>query len=82
MLHIAPQSVRMEAIEPKEIYSTFDWAEEDLLRSSRVSLYRSMKQITPNGVWGDATRATAHKGKQISDVVCDALSVVVSELST
>ena len=82
MLHIAPQSVRMEAIEPKEINSTFDWAEEDLLRTSRVSLYRSMKQVTANGVWGDATRATAAKGQQITDIVCDALSVVVSELST
>lgn len=82
MLHIAPHSVRMEAIEPKAIASTFDWAEEDLLRTSRVSLYRSMKQITPNGVWGDATRATAAKGQQITDIVCDALNVVVRELST
>jgi creatinine amidohydrolase len=80
MLHIAPQSVRLEAIEPKASVSTFEWAEEDLLRTSRVSLYRSMKQITPNGVWGDATRATASKGQQISDIVCDALSIVVSEL--
>lgn len=81
MLHIAPQRVRMEAIEPKAIASTFEWAEEDLLRTSRVSLYRSMKQITPNGVWGDPTRATAAKGQQISDIVCDALSVVVSDLA-
>jgi creatinine amidohydrolase len=82
MLHIAPQSVRMEAIEPKEINSTFDWAEEDLLRTSRVSLYRSMKQVSANGVWGDATRATAAKGQQITDIVCDALTIVVNELST
>jgi creatinine amidohydrolase len=82
MLHIAPKSVRMEAIEPKAVVSTFDWAEEDLLRTSRVSLYRSMKQITANGVWGDATHATAAKGKQITDLVCNALSIVVSDLST
>jgi creatinine amidohydrolase len=81
MLHIAPQRVRMEAIETKAIASTFEWAEEDLLRASRVSLYRSMKQIAPNGVWGDPTRATAAKGQQISDIVCDALSVVVSDLA-
>jgi creatinine amidohydrolase len=82
MLYIAPNSVRREAIEPKAIASTFDWAEEDLLRTSRVSLYRSMKQITANGVWGDATRATAAKGKQITDLVCDALNIVLSDLST
>jgi len=81
MLYIAPQSVRMDAIEPKGINSTFEWAEEDLLRTSRVSLFRSMKQITPNGVWGDATRATAAKGEQITNIVCDALSVVVRDLA-
>jgi creatinine amidohydrolase len=81
MLHIAPRSVRMEAMEPKSNTSTFDWAEEDLLRPSRVSLYRSMKQITPNGAWGDPTRATAAKGQQITEIVCDALSKVVSELA-
>jgi len=81
MLHIAPKSVRMEAMEPKSNISTFDWAEEDLLRPSRVSLYRSMKQITPNGTWGDPTRATATKGQQITEIVCDALSKVVSELA-
>ena len=81
MLHIAPQSVRREAIGPKVNVGTFAWAEEDLLRTSQVSLYRSMKQITPNGVWGDATSATAAKGQQISDIVVDALSIVVSDLS-
>jgi creatinine amidohydrolase len=81
MLHIAPQSVRVDAIEPKVSGSTFDWAEEDLLRASRVSLYRSMKQITPNGVWGDPTRATAAKGAKISEVVCKALSSVLNDLS-
>jgi creatinine amidohydrolase len=81
MLHIAPESVRMEAIEPKKNVSTFDWAEEDLLRPSRVSLYRSMRQITANGVWGDPTVATAAKGQQIADIVRDALSIVVSELA-
>jgi creatinine amidohydrolase len=80
-LHIAPQSVRLDAIEPKSNLSTFDWAEEDLLRPSRVSLYRSMKQVTPNGAWGDPTRATAAKGRRITEVVCDALTQVVSDLA-
>jgi creatinine amidohydrolase len=71
----------MGAIPSKTSVSTFDWAEEDLLRASRVSLYRSMKQITPNGVWGDPTRATAAKGAQITDIVCNALSSVLNDLS-
>ena len=81
MLHIAPQSVRLNAIEPKANLQTFDWAEEDLLRTSRVSLYRSMKQTTPNGTWGDPTHATAAKGKQITEIVCDTLSKVINDLA-
>lgn len=81
LLHFAPQSVRRDAIKPKSILPTFDWAEEDLLRPSQVSLYRSMKQVTPNGTWGDATRATADKGRQITQIVCDALARVVRDLA-
>jgi len=82
MLHIAPQSVRKDVIPPRSNKSTFDWAEEDLLRTSRVSLYRSMPQITPNGVWGDATRATAEKGQQIATIVGSALSQVLCEMAS
>ena len=82
MLYIDPSLVRTDAIAPKEIIPTFEWAEDDLLRTSRVALYRSMQQITPNGVWGDATRASADKGMRISDTVCDAVAVVLADLST
>lgn len=81
MLHIAPQTVRMQAIEPKTYLPTFGWAEEDLLRPSCVSLYRSMRQISPNGTWGDPTTATAAKGKQIADIVGDVLCEVVRDLA-
>lgn len=81
LLYLAPKSVRLDAIERKATFPTFDWAEEDLLRASRVSLYRSMKQITPNGTWGDPTRATAAKGQQITEIVCSSLSKVISDLT-
>lgn len=82
LMHFAPHSVRMDAIEPRaNDKPTFDWAEEDLLRPSRVSLYRSMKQIASNGAWGDPTKASAAKGKEIADIVCDALCVVIADLA-
>jgi creatinine amidohydrolase len=81
MLHLAPQTVRMDAIRPKAVEPTFDWAEEDLLRTSRVSLYRSMEQITRNGTWGDPTQASAAKGRQITEVVCDSLGKVLQDLA-
>jgi creatinine amidohydrolase len=82
LLSFAPHTVRMEAIEPKRISATYDWAEEDLLRTSRISLYRSMKQIARNGVWGDPTCASAAKGRQITEVVCEVLTTAVTEMAT
>ena len=80
MLHIAPQLVRMEAVQPRANVPTFAWAEGDLLRAPRVALYRSMKQMTPHGAYGEASAATAAKGKQIADITCDALCKILKDL--
>ena len=80
MLHIAPQLVRMEAIEPRANVPTYDWAEADLLRSPRTALFRTMKQMTTNGAYGEPARATADKGKQITDIVCDSLAAILIDL--
>jgi creatinine amidohydrolase len=81
MLLIAPQLVRVEAIPQRANAPTFDWAEGDLLRSPRVALFRTMKQMTPTGAYGDPSKASAAKGRQIADLVCDALSVVLRDLA-
>ncbi len=81
MLHIAPQLVRMEAVKPKANVPTYDWAEGDLLRSPRAALFRSFKQMTPHGAYGEASLATAAKGKQIADIVCDALCKILRDLA-
>lgn len=81
MLHIAPQLVRTEAIAPRANVPTFDWAEADLLRSSRAALFRTMKQMTPTGAYGEPAQATAAKGKQIADIVCDALGKILADLA-
>lgn len=81
MLLISPHLVRMEAIEPQANVPTFDWAEGDLLRSPRVALFRTMKQMTPHGAYGDPSQATVAKGAQITKIVCDALSTVLRDLT-
>jgi creatinine amidohydrolase len=80
MLHIAPQLVRMDAIEPRANVPTYEWAEADLLRSSRAALFRTMKQMTPTGAYGEPARAIAAKGKQISEIVCDALAAILKDI--
>jgi creatinine amidohydrolase len=81
MLHIAPHLVRMDAAEPRANVPTYDWAQADLLRSSRASLFRTMKQMTSNGAYGEPRAATAEKGKRIADIVCDALLAILRDVA-
>jgi len=81
MLHIAPELVRLEARQPRTNLPTYEWAEGDLIRSPRAALYRTMKQMTSNGVYGDPLLATAEKGRQIADIVCEALCETVTDLA-
>jgi creatinine amidohydrolase len=81
MLHIAPHLVHMDRIEPRANVPTYDWAEADLLRSPRAAVFRTMKQMTPTGAYGEPARASAEKGRQIADIVCDALARVVTDLA-
>ncbi len=82
MLHIAPHLVRMEAAEPRANVPTYDWAQADLLRSSRATLFRTMKQMTPIGAYGEPLAASAEKGKQIADIVCDALVAILRDVAS
>lgn len=59
---------------------TFDWAEDDLLRSARAGLHRTMKERTTNGVFGDPTHASKQKGGQIVNIVLDAFKQILLDL--
>lgn len=80
MMLIAPDLVRNELIERGKNESSFDWANADLLHSPRASWYRTMKQLTPNGIYGDPRAASAAKGKQITAVVLDSLQKIIDDL--
>jgi creatinine amidohydrolase len=81
MLHIAPHLVRRDAIPPRANLPTFDWAEGDLIRGPRAALYRTMKQMTPHGVYGEPSAASAEKGERIAAIVCDALCRMLADLA-
>ncbi len=81
MLLIAPELVAMNAVEPRGNVPTFDWAEGDLLRSPRAALFRTMKDMTPHGAYGEPAQASAAKGRQIANLVCDALCVILTDLA-
>ena len=80
MLHIAPDLVRSELIEPGKNQKTFTWAEADMLRSGSASLYRSMYEMTSNGTFGDPTAASAEKGIKITRLVVARMREIVLDL--
>jgi creatinine amidohydrolase len=80
MLLIAPELVVKQQISPKTNVPTFQWAEGDLLRAPRALYYRSMKKMTPGGVYGDPTKASAEKGKEIVNIVLAGLQEVALNL--
>ncbi len=82
MLNIAPHLVRMEAAQPRANVPTYPWAEGDLIRAPRAKLYQTMKEMTPNGAFGDVSNASAEKGKQIAAIVTEALSKIVIDLAS
>ncbi len=63
---IAEELVDESEIGKAQIAQTFDWAKSDLLRSAKAVVYRSMKEMTANGVNGDPTFASKEKGKKLS----------------
>jgi creatinine amidohydrolase len=59
---------------------TFAWAEGDMLQAGRASYYRTMKTMTPNGVFGDPTMASVEKGIKISTCIVSALKKLVIDV--
>ncbi len=80
MLLIAPELVHTNKIGKKTNVPTFDWAEGDMLAGSKAGLYRTMKAMTPSGVYGDANYGSKKKGKQITKVVVKHLRKILLDL--
>lgn len=81
MLLIDEASVRRDLIPGPSHVMTHDWANSDLLRGGRGSLFRTMKEISGgNGVVGDPSLASAEKGRAITRIVVDALDGIVTSM--
>ena len=80
MMLIAPELVHQNRIEDRKNQQSFDWANGDMLRGPKASLYRSMKAMTPNGAFGEARNVSAEKGQKITDMAVSALREIVLDL--
>lgn len=80
MMLIAPELVHHDKIEGKKNQQSFEWANGDMIRGPKASLYRSMKAMTPIGVFGEARMISAEKGQKITDITVEALKKIVLDL--
>ncbi|MDP3469034.1 MAG: creatininase family protein [Daejeonella sp.] len=77
---IAPHLVQESLIKQGANVSAFSSVEGDLLSGPKISFYRTMKELTPNGVYGNPTKASAEKGIRIGECVTSALKQLVMDV--
>lgn len=80
MLLIAPNLVHLDQLQSKANVPTLAWAEGDLLRGPKAGLYRRMKEMTPNGVYGEPSAGTREKGEKITAIVVPALQQIILDM--
>jgi creatinine amidohydrolase len=80
VLLAAPDLVDAAAIQARQNLPTFPWAEADLLRGPRASIFRTMKEVSPNGAQGEPSAASRAKGEAITRVVLAALEQLILDL--
>ncbi|MGI9550440.1 MAG: creatininase family protein [Aurantibacter sp.] len=80
MMLIAPHLVRTDKFEKGKHSKTFKWAEGDMLSPPKISLYRSIKEMTSNGVFGDPGYASKEKGEKITELVTNGLRNIITDL--
>lgn len=80
MLLIAPHLVRTDKYEKGKHSKTHPWAEGDMLHPPKIALYRSIMEMTSNGVFGDPTHASKTKGLEITELVLENLQRIVLDL--
>ena len=82
MLLIAPHLVSLDNMEKGKHTDTFSWSEGDMLRGAKASYYRSTKEMTTNGVFGDPEYGNIEKGQKITTLVVNDLKKIVEDLLT
>jgi creatinine amidohydrolase len=77
MMRIAPHLVRTDRIPHRVNQPALDFDDSDMLRASRATLYRRLIDISPTGVFGEPTAATAATGQRALDAISSQLEALV-----
>ena len=71
--------VREDQIEKGKFGDFFPWEKGDLLQAPAVSSYKSMKQQTANGVYGDPHFSSLEKGEKIIEIVTEEMKKILTD---
>lgn len=82
MLQIAPHLVELDKREIGKHSATYSWSEGDMLRGTKASYYRSTKEMTTNGIFGNPEYASVEKGVAISKLVTGDFKKIIDDLLT
>ncbi|MFA6945490.1 MAG: creatininase family protein [Pedobacter sp.] len=77
---IAPNLVQESLIKQGANVLAFPSVDGDLLIGPKISFYRTMKELTPNGVFGNPLNSSAEKGIRIGECVTAALKQLVMDM--
>ena len=80
VLLMAPHLVHMDKLAKGAHNDTFPWAEGDMLNAPKVSYFRTMREMTSNGVYGDPSFASKEKGELITKLVVEHLKGIINDL--
>jgi len=77
---IAPELIIESMIAEGANVASFNFANGDMLTGPKVSYYRTMKEMTPNGVFGNPVKSSKEKGERIATCVVDSLQQLVRDI--
>lgn len=80
MLTVYPSLVKMDKAEQDGIMSRSDFGRHEMLSGAMVSTYRTMKQMTHHGGFGDPSTASSEKGEEMLRVITSRLVALCKDL--
>lgn len=69
MMLIRPELIRKEKVVAGYPKPASDWTKQDMLKAPVVSKFKTFRQMTKKGTFGDPTKASVEKGIKISQLV-------------
>ncbi|RQG93635.1 creatininase family protein [Natrarchaeobius chitinivorans] len=82
MLHLYPDLVDRDSLEAEPLSEPYDHGMNDMFDGGPLAVYREFAEYSDSGAIGDPGLATAAKGEQLFERLCDELVAIVRQTQT